>query len=1846
MTDAVRGSSASTMRVFECKDCRREIGEIQRELEATRAARQDPRPVLKRLRAKHEEAQYNENWATRLIERGGTRSDRCLAHRQKHRGNIQGMAVAYIDLRTVGEVTDPSNPTGALGGLGPLPGAHRIVPNTTYDLQRVPVGMTDDQVTEIISSLRTRRVLVLKAGTGTGKSTFVPYRLLDPPAASLTETLPFNRLAELGQIVVTEPRRQAAIGVATFVGEVMSGAGGVGPGYPVGYQVSQDRNHDDACQLVYVTDGTMINWLRDGRLSRIGTVIIDEAHERNTNIDFIMAYLRRELHRHPHLRVIITSATFDTDFYLEYFGGPEVAAVIDVPPMKAFGYGMPLFGDLDSPIPKEAATVTPETWPETQLPLAANAGTNPDEFVRRHWPEQFAPPYTAAEVKNRADIGKQEDVWKVTKALLPLRNRAVIAPENWRTEMPQLLTNFVVTLAEGLDDAGIHGDILAFLPTGRTIDGACEEIERRLGSTYRGEVFPLISTLSADRQRAALAPRRKGEPRKIVISTNLAETSLTVEGVRFVVDSGLIAQSEWDPAIAQQSIPTKAHSRAGIKQRWGRVGRKGPGWVFPLYTMGQYQALAADTPPASTRENLEALVMTAKLGGIDDVVSLEWPASFEPQTVELDHSARQSRSTFLIELARAHDSLTTSGAVDADGHPTSFGRELARFASTVSPLSAIAILYADRLGCVPEVATITTLLEDTRLTGQRNLLLDDFLWPDEWRLEATDRHRGLASLCSDEADLALTIMAAWERADPRLPSWKPSALRRAWARAWWVSDEVLLSAAEKRREILDLLSPAMKDEATRFVTPALAERAAGAITRAFSAHVYQPTGGGFRSQETADPESLPFGILPRAIFAAPTGPVVSLSRRITPDGKFLSNLVIPRDWALAERSTPATDALRLLQAAADHARPRPSTEVGLHLLESWPVGQRMRLEFSDDDGVLRVDSVSETVAAFSLPEASTTPHAGRRRRRARVDAGEASRSDIDVDLAWGATPSDRGDEDALAHTAFAAADLAATRDVACGVCNACVQGREIECTDPAKAAGGRAEDRLQSWFDRARASVDVTRPRVLGVTDDLAGEWFEVVGYAIGDDDSPTVLLRRDWRTPGSSSNPADHVGIAPGDPIEVVVGPLALDHGGALRVFWRVDGFGRFVLREASNRRGAVQVSRREIALGLDRGTKGLVDDLVPGSSLTATVVPARVDGCYTITLLELLHQHLEKARAGRTVIAFRRTRGRNAEQTNLHVATVELGRDPYGYAHLALRHRDSARGVIHRFRMALEAPSDEEEADDAATPLENGLFVGLNLKRDRAELDVADLDLAALAEIELESDGHLALVNPRDRRSRDELTTYTTETGVGPDQPLYVAAPPGTMLRSESEGPVSRAAAIALVELDATPEWRNEVWSFWARSHHRRVDRAMPFQRSEATEIDDVPADVVIATRTARGTRLERLREFEVAHPPGSVVECLVNSTTDEHAVVTVEGSRGRIARDELAWVEHRHPSDSVSPGDTLLAVVLSIDAELGGIELSHKRVTPDPFVDFCDKHAIGDRITGLVVGVIEWGAFVELAPDVDGFVHISELDLGRVENTSDIVTEGQTVTVAILSVDTELRRIGLSIKRALPEAKVALGPRVLSMLWDDRQPDRPNLGRLIGLLGKVRTDLDDGVLTFRSSATDPTAPGQAVDVVQALEAGSVASFEVAYMPTGVALGEAFGQCPAICRFVLDMIPDAQGRERRRITAHVLTTGTHEADAFARFIRIYPRAVQLTSVYVPGDIAGQTRAFNAAQDVRRRGGEGGARLLFDRSLAVRNHLLLEGITEHEGVARLRAGGFTVTTGSVVTDPRIRRTR
>ena len=1642
-----RGLSASRMRAFTCKDCQREVEHLDEQLarlEQRGASKQEIKNVRAELTARREKATYNENWAKNLTERGGSRSDRCKEHRQKHRINIVGLAVAYIDLQTVGEVADRENPTGPLGGLGALPTAHEIVPKTSYDLQQVRVGMTDAHVTKMIELLREKQVLILKAGTGTGKSTFAPYRLMDPPPESLQDILPgapFAKLTDLGPIIVTEPRVQAAVGVATFVGGTMSGAGGVGPGYPVGYQVSGDRSHDEACELIYVTDGTMINWLREGRLSRIGTVIVDEAHERSTNIDFIMGYLKRELPRYPHLRVIITSATFNTDFYREYFGGDRVASVMDVPAEKTFGYGMPFFPNLDAPEDGEDDVLT--RWKDQALPLSPQNPRDPEAFVRAHWSTQYADPLSYPEdVTDEADSGYEEDVWETTRTIMGLRFEGSIPMDKWRERMPGEMAKFVIQLAKGLDQADIFGDILGFLPTRKTIEPVCEEIERALGRTYKDQVFPLISSLPKDKQKKALAKRRKGDARKIVISTNLAETSLTVEGVRFVVDSGIIAQSEWDPELAKGGIPTKPHSQAGIKQRWGRVGRKAPGWVFPLYTKGQYLELAEDTPPGSTRDNLEALVMTAKMGGIDDVLHFEWPASFEPATVQLDESATDARKVFVRELERAHMALRAGGAVDGDGHPTSFGRELMRFQGLGSTSSALAIMYADRLACVPEVTTILALLDDTRLIGQRGLLLDNFDWPDDWRLEAADRHRGLASLCADDAELVLLVAAAWERVDPAASPWEDSAARQDWARQWWVSHPMLLEAARRRRDVLAALSPAMKEEVKRFLEPALIDRARGVLTRALGANGFSKVGDGqyqplYAAQPPqADQEPMVFALEDDTLIAPAADRVIALRRRESKNDNRISSLILAQTWAQAESGgeapTSAADAMRLVVAASKSAPADPGKTSALSYLASWPVGQRVRADLAADGDIAdmaRVVAVTEAVRPFRKPksrdelgEETTGPRRkkGRRPRKAQPeDDADGTEDDLTVEIRL---DDRRGyDDESQAAAELLEADRAVEAPAACGQCFPCQDGRPEDCENPAEPdRPGKREDPVVSWRRQAQAAdEDVSAPRVRVEPQPFDSAcWYEVAGYQ-RDADGYAVVLRPDWRR-GRPVNAAQHPDLTAGDPIDVRVGRRLAHHGGPLREFHRVDGQGRFILAEASSRYADVQEGRREIAVSLDRGNTTLLAGLKEDEVIAnVTVVPARAEGTVTITLLELLHQHWAKAQDGRGAEnhVLDKTR-RNAHVVRVYPATVEQPPNEHGYITARLLQQDGHLGVFHRFdfnvspRSAKREPSevgDETPAEPTSPGLSAKDAILMNLISDRASLDVSGLDVDALLAIEKSSAAQLKIDGLPDDDEKDEDNL----------------APPGTTLKANTDRPLPRSAAMSLVDLSAEPDWPNEVWAFWARSHHLKVGDRPPYIPGTQTEPFDVPATVTVNIQTPVVQQRMSLAAFAADHPVNSIVECTVRTLVKSGVFVDLgDGLEGFISLGELTWVSRlSHPDQVVEIGDRVRALITALPEPPDKPQLSVKALTPDPYERFKTRHPVHARVTATVSKIIDTRAFVDLGDTVDGSIHISQIDHDRIGNIVDVLSEGDTVMVEVVKFDDEKRSVEVSRKALLP-------------------------------------------------------------------------------------------------------------------------------------------------------------------------------------------------------------------------------
>ena len=238
----------------------------------------------------------------------------------------------------------------------------------------------------------------------------------------------------------------------------------IGPGFPVGYQVSGDRNWDDACQIIYVTDGTMINWIREGRLARIGTVIVDEAHERSENIDIILSQLRDQLRRYDHLRVIVTSATMDKDFFIEYFGGLDEVHYQYIEAKKSFGYGVPFF----------VGTDVSDVVIERGL-IIEGEGTEPFEGWVRWVPAQ--------------GNHSAEDLHATTRKLRELKRQDPIPMEDWKERMPLAVAEQVIKIAAGTE----IGDILAFLPTTAAINQAVAKIEE--GIQTRGlkfDVYPLL----------------------------------------------------------------------------------------------------------------------------------------------------------------------------------------------------------------------------------------------------------------------------------------------------------------------------------------------------------------------------------------------------------------------------------------------------------------------------------------------------------------------------------------------------------------------------------------------------------------------------------------------------------------------------------------------------------------------------------------------------------------------------------------------------------------------------------------------------------------------------------------------------------------------------------------------------------------------------------------------------------------------------------------------------------------------------------------------------------------------------------------------------------------------------------------------------------------------------------------------------------------------------------------------------------------------------------------------------------------------------------------------------------
>src|SRR6056297_760695 len=503
---------------------------------------------------------------------------------------------------------------------------------------------------ELLAAIREHQVVIVAGETGSGKSTQLPKLCLEA-----------GRGVD-GMIGHTQPRRVAARTIA----ERVAGEVGSKLGDDVGYTVRFTDQVGDGTLVKVMTDGILLAEIqRDRMLRRYDTLIIDEAHERSLNIDFILGYLKQLLPQRPDLTVIVTSATIDTARFADHFA---VEVSHDAGPTVT--------------VPAPVIEVTGRTFP----------------VEMRYRPL----------VDDDPDVETRDQVQGIIDAV-----------EELRSEGP--------------------GDVLVFLSGEREIHDTADAL-RRL-DLRNTEVLPLYARLSAPEQHRIFEREPMGGPgRRIVLATNVAETSLTVPGVRYVVDTGSARISRYSRRLKVQRLPIEAVSQASANQRAGRCGRVAPGICIRLYSEDDFDARPEFTEPEILRTNLASVILQMTAIGLGDVARFPF---VEPP----DHAAIRDGYLLLDELgALRMREGERPGSAEGARRLTKVGTRLARL--PVDPRLGRMVLEADRLGCVREVLVIAAALS----------IQDPRERPDDQREQANEFHNRFKVEGSD----LLSLVALWD----------------------------------------------------------------------------------------------------------------------------------------------------------------------------------------------------------------------------------------------------------------------------------------------------------------------------------------------------------------------------------------------------------------------------------------------------------------------------------------------------------------------------------------------------------------------------------------------------------------------------------------------------------------------------------------------------------------------------------------------------------------------------------------------------------------------------------------------------------------------------------------------------------------------------------------------------------------------------------------------------------------------------------------------------------------------------------------------------------------------------
>ena len=476
---------------------------------------------------------------------------------------------------------------------------------------------------DLMAAIAANQVTIIAGETGSGKTTQIPKMCLE------------LGLGENGLIGHTQPRRLAARTVAERIAEEL----GVDIGQEVGFQVRFTGEVSRATKIKLMTDGILLAEIqRDKLLRKYNAIIIDEAHERSLNIDFILGYLKRILPQRPDLKVIITSATIDPQRFANHFGTAENPAPI----------------------------------------VEVSGRTYPVEI--RYRPLSQPPGGAAADDDgNGSDDELEEDRDPLDAVCDAVDELAAEAP----------------------------GDILVFFSGEREIRDAADALQARIQSNRRlagTEVLPLFARLSLQEQHKVFHP---GNKRRIVLATNVAETSLTVPGIKYVIDTGTARISRYSHRTKVQRLPIERVSQASANQRSGRCGRVSDGIAIRLYSEEDFDSRPLYTDPEILRTNLAAVILQMTAMGLargpKDVDN--FPFVEPPETRAINDGVTLLRE--LGALAAARPQNGTDGAKSGGGL-TAVGQKLAQL--PVDPRLGRMIVEAGKRGCVREVMILAAAL--------------------------------------------------------------------------------------------------------------------------------------------------------------------------------------------------------------------------------------------------------------------------------------------------------------------------------------------------------------------------------------------------------------------------------------------------------------------------------------------------------------------------------------------------------------------------------------------------------------------------------------------------------------------------------------------------------------------------------------------------------------------------------------------------------------------------------------------------------------------------------------------------------------------------------------------------------------------------------------------------------------------------------------------------------------------------------------------------------------------------------------------------------------------------------